>query len=247
MREFFGTPTFQVIWNWRRPIHDVRRLQFEFEDLFKPLINAPSVAVQLPPTGPVPPMIPRFTMNDGTRGLAVSNIGATLTQNFSAAPSKGFESVLSKSGDVINKAGTLLSPSPPYFGDLSLAVDFSLANKKEGLKAIAAGLFRHDSEYEPSLLNVSYGESRDGLINSVEVLTFLNYPQTNDPMSIDADFTDPLNESLKLRVTCSTKPSMQLPPEDIAKTLISGIRTLAHGRASAYLPKDLLVEISDRI
>ncbi len=247
LRDFFGSPAFQVIWSRRQPDRDVRTLQFQFEDLFKPLITAPTVATQLPAGAPLPAAIPRFSMSDGTRTLAVANNSLALVQNFTSPPSKGFDGPLTKVAPLMEEASKILGYHPPYFGELIISVDFPLLKKTEGLKAIVQHATKFPSD-DPALL-VSFGQSslHGGFSHGVDLQTVLNFHPSRNPVFIDADFEPATSEVVKFRVAVSSKPAADMPPADLFATLKSRLPSVAKSNAPSYLPGDLARELLDQL
>ena len=231
----------------RFPREDMRRKQFDFEDLFASYIHATSQSL---PTSPeAAPAQPRFIISDTKRTLVVSNVTVQLTLDFGASfPAKStFKSVLSRPAELMDKmAEQLLSHQRRAYS--AIVVEWVCPKKGdlESLSRELAALNLKPQFPDPiAFYTASIGLRSGEFYKTVELAVYKRF-QTPPPglggLHLDLDFDDdPVpEEGLQIKVDANTKPQMDRPPKSAFAALIPVLQSAVEQDLAPLIGSDLV-------
>jgi hypothetical protein len=120
-------------------IENMRRLQFDFEDRLKPLLQVESRSLDNvpPPPGVSRNRLPRWVMAKGNKLLIATDTNIALTLNFhDAPPQAGVLSVVERHAKLVDDAiGRLIPPEKVQFVGCIFAVNFTYSGAVQDIEA----------------------------------------------------------------------------------------------------------------
>lgn len=146
----------------------VRRKQFEFEDAFKPYIDAPTAPF---PGVAAPPSVdrPLFIMGDGKRVLLVTSATVQLTLDFGQVlPKSGIKSALERAASYMARCQDILPDQGQFYEGLILSVAYACPEDGALLSSIFHRIFGREKPDEFSTGNAILGFAGEKFNRQIE-------------------------------------------------------------------------------
>lgn len=253
MEEALGVPEFEAVLVRRFPRDDdVRRKQFEFEDIFAQYINAKTVAAAAPPFQSADR--PLFTMGDGKRLLLATEQSIQLTLNFGTAPKGGIRPAIARAEELMTRVQQSLAHQSRYYEGLIVSATFVPLSPEKARNLVYQEVFGRDPHPELDTFSASRGSVGARFNNQIDLqfVRQVEFSASVSPASplvqFDVDFgPGDFKPAALLKFDVNSKPLKDEPEGSVFAEMVSALADLVRSDAQQVVGRSLGIGVAERL
>jgi hypothetical protein len=224
---------------------DVRRLQFQFEDVFRDYIKAEAQSQNAGPNAPL--SAPQFVMADNKRTLIASNSSIQLSLNFHEGNTKkSLAELCDQPAKLMDQVSSLLSlGTKHYYSGLVIVGTAKIKSPIDYSTAFFEAFAPNRFQGELSTADIQVGERTNGVNSLVALTTVTLYSKminVSVPTEIDLDFTGGAQPAVQVKIDINDKDLRMTNEHRSFRELTNNIH-----RASTTLFSGLMAGVPEQV